>query len=697
MSAAWRGALACSFAFLLLGLAGTAGAQTSGVDLAGIATSGSDQFYFECSGSSPCTGEFVAISQNAGCSNPLAIAGTIQLSVSGLSSAGPVSGSGTLVTDFDKQHNADGTCTAVPGAPATLPLTIGGTSDGVTANVTYTLTDEQGVVHTFAGTLFPASAAYGSAQVSGSIAGAIGGDRSGHVAITFTCVGSPFCTGTYSGSFQDSGCSNVFPVSGTITFTGFDVSTGSFGGTAVLQNGDLHDQQNADGTCSLNSTSDSTVSYAGTFDGSGGTLAVTDTDSQGNPITVPGTFSVSGIGSTPPPSSPPPFQISVDKQIGPVVSTATAQIQPPAADVGKTVSVYVFAFAPRSLVKSAARLATKDDASGCELAQLDPSTGQLHAASASTLAPALTTTLGAQGQSVTILNNASTPAIAGATFFVGYGADASTMISNGVNANAVQVPGSVQCPGVFPKLPAALSGLWYAGDQESGWGIDFTQRHEAIFAAFYTYDGAGNPKWYVSPGCMMPASGVTSGRCTGDLYEVTGSALFGIAPAGSHNPASNSGTLQVDFTDTSHATMSYTVGSVSRTVPIQRELFASGTTPPTIDYTDLWYAGEQASGWGIAISHQYNIMFLAWFVYDASGKPVWYVASDCAVVANGNGCSGALYQVSGPPFGTTFDATRVHGSQAGSVSVTFTDPNNGTLNYTVNGITGSKTITREVF
>lgn len=195
----------------------------------------------------------------------------------------------------------------------------------------------------------------------------------------------------------------------------------------------------------------------------------------------------------------------------------------------------------------------------------------------------------------------------------------------------------------------------------------------------------------------MPSSGLASGRCTGDLYELTASSLFGITSGGSHNAVSKAGTLQVDFGDPSTATMSFTVGNVSRTVPIQRQLFRSGATPPTIDYTDLWFAGEQSSGWGIAITQQYDMMFLAWFVYDASGKPVWYVAPACLAVASGNGCSGDLYQVSGPPFAATFNASLVHATKVGSASVTFTDPNNGTLTYTVSGTVASKTIMRQVF
>lgn len=698
MAAAWCRALARCVAILSLALAGSAGAQTSVPDVVGVASDGTGaQLYFECSGSPSCTGQFAVVSQEAGCSNPVGVAGSIQITVPDLSKPGPVSGSGALVADWSSQHNADGTCTPNGSGAATNAISFSGTSDGVTASVTFTITGSDGTVHQAAGTLVRPSSTYGSAQVTGSIAGPTNGG--GKVAISFSCTGSPLCAGSYSGIMQDDGCSNSFAVSGSITLTGFDLASSNLSGSAVLGNGNTHDQQNADGTCSIKSATDLSVTYTGTFDGSGGTLVFTGTDSNGTSVSVPGSFTVTGISNPPPPppSSTPPFTISVDKNINATTASATAKIQPPAADVGKTVSFYVFAFAPRNLVKSAARLATKDDSGGCELAQLDPATGQLRAASASNLTAALTGTLTSQGQSVTILNGASTPSIAGATFFVGYGADPSTMISNGVNANAVQIPGSQQCPAVFPKLPGALSGLWWGGAQESGWGVHFTERHDKIFAAFYTYDGSGNAKWYVASSCQLPGSAVTSGRCTGDLYEVSATPLFGIAPSGSLNAPSKAGTLQVDFADPSHATMSYTVGSVSRTVAIMRQVFASGATPPTIDYTDLWFAGAQGAGWGMAISQEYGVMFLAWFVYDASGKPVWYVSSNCAVTASGNGCSGPLYQVTGPPFGTSFDPAQVYVAQAGTVSATFTDPNNGTITYTVNGVSSSKAITRQVF
>jgi hypothetical protein len=90
-------------------------------------------------------------------------------------------------------------------------------------------------------------------------------------------------------------------------------------------------------------------------------------------------------------------------------------------------------------------------------------------------------------------------------------------------------------------------------------------------------------------------------------------------------------------------------------------------------------------------------MFLAWYVYDAGGRPVWYVASNCNLNAAKNGCTGALYRTTGPAFGPTFDSTRVTAIEAGTATVSFSDANNGSISYTVNGVSATKVLTRQLF
>jgi hypothetical protein len=53
--------------------------------------------------------------------------------------------------------------------------------------------------------------------------------------------------------------------------------------------------------------------------------------------------------------------------------------------------------------------------------------------------------------------------------------------------------------------------------------------------------------------------------------------------------------------------------------------------------------------------------------------------------------------VTGPAFGPAFDPSRVSASPVGQVTVSFTGPDNAVLGFTVDGVTGSKTITRQRF
>ena len=249
--------------------------------------------------------------------------------------------------------------------------------------------------------------------------------------------------------------------------------------------------------------------------------------------------------------------------------------------------------------------------------------------------------------------------------------------------------GTVQI--ITANVPAALSGLWWNAN-ESGWGIHFTQRGNNVFAAWYTYDTSGNPKWYVST-CAMPATTGTSGTCNGTLYEVNGPTFFGGAFDPARVNAVNAGQLQVNFQNASAASMTYTgVAGQTRTVAITRQPLANGSTPG-VNYTDIWWNSNE-SGWGMAITQQASTVFLAWYVYDSAAKPTWLVAT-CTV--SGTSCSGDLLKTTGPNFGPTFDSTAVHATTVGTVSVNFTDGNNATLSYTVNGVSSSKTVTRQLF
>ncbi len=211
--------------------------------------------------------------------------------------------------------------------------------------------------------------------------------------------------------------------------------------------------------------------------------------------------------------------------------------------------------------------------------------------------------------------------------------------------------------------PDPLSGLWW-NPAESGWGIHFVQRHGNIFASWFTYDDKGNPVWYTVPNCVMPSSSLS---CSGSVYQVKGPYFFSVDFDPSMRVTTAVGNLSVSFADNNNGTMSYTVNGVSRTVSITREMFSTSMGGPAVDYTDMWW------------------------------NPIWFVAPDCEIAADGASCGGAAYQVKGPPFGTTFDPKQVVSTNVGQFRLTFDDANHGTFNYLGTTIFVSKTITRMLF
>ncbi|HEX4332359.1 MAG TPA: hypothetical protein VH040_09480 [Usitatibacter sp.] len=257
------------------------------------------------------------------------------------------------------------------------------------------------------------------------------------------------------------------------------------------------------------------------------------------------------------------------------------------------------------------------------------------------------------------------------------------------------------------SVTRGVTGLWW-NPQEPGWGVFLSQRGNIVFAAIYTYDASGNPKWYVAPDCMLFSASLGGEPCGSFLYEVSGPRFFAAPFDSSSAKTFNVGGVTLSFADENTGTLKLQyeldpavnydpATAYTRTVQIQREIFpVARTAPPRIDYTDLWWNPAEP-GWGLAITQQFNNIFLAWYVYDSAGKPAWYVAPSCVVNDAQDGCAGPLFRTTGPALSTTFDSSAVRVFGAGSVSIAFSDANTGTISYTVDGVSSSKPISREVF
>ena len=117
----------------------------------------------------------------------------------------------------------------------------------------------------------------------------------------------------------------------------------------------------------------------------------------------------------------------------------------------------------------------------------------------------------------------------------------------------------------------------------------------------------------------------------------------------------------------------------------------------TADYTDMWWAGEAENGWGMSITQHGFVQFNVIFAYDSAGRPVWYVMPGGSWNTTTNAFTGSLYQPTSSPFNTYNTAQFAPGAPVGSATITYSGSNSATLAFTINGISGTKSVQRQVF
>ena len=103
----------------------------------------------------------------------------------------------------------------------------------------------------------------------------------------------------------------------------------------------------------------------------------------------------------------------------------------------------------------------------------------------------------------------------------------------------------------------------------------------------------------------------------------------------------------------------------------------------TTSYTDVWFVPAE-SGWGVFLVQTNTFQFLAFFIYDSNGKPVWYTAQ---LTDDGSGSyTGALYATTGSPFAQQWNSAQLTVNQVGTAKFAPINNFQATLTYTVNGV-----------
>ncbi len=281
------------------------------------------------------------------------------------------------------------------------------------------------------------------------------------------------------------------------------------------------------------------------------------------------------------------------------------------------------------------------------------------------------------GSSVTL--NASAAA---GFIFAGWGAPCS---GNGVciltarEATALTAT-FVPFAGVSPQ-----TGYWW-NPAQGGRGYMIEQSGVNLFFAAYLYDDAGNATWLAAG--PAPLSGSTF---TAPLNRYAGGqTLTGKFVAASVGASPGSVTLQ--FTDTQHATMTWPGGATA----LERYGFVSNglTLPPQSasqpENGYWWSPAEGGRGYGIEI--QGNTAFIASYMYNANGSPVWYatlnplvsVPGRTGTTLSGNDLSftysgtWSLY-ANGQSLAGAYRSAAVVNSNVGAVAIQFSSSHTATL------------------
>ena len=359
-----------------------------------------------------------------------------------------------------------------------------------------------------------------------------------------------------------------------------------------------------------------------------------------------------------------------------VASKVVAEIRYRAQDVGTSASTFVFALAPATIVRGAVlkdadpRFALKArDAQGkagevqCALAQLNAQ-GQLVAVSAASLQAYVSGVLSAQAQSVNVLNSI-TPDVKGATFFVGYGPNGNAMLTNGTTRGVVTVAGDVSC-----KPQAPQTGWWF-NPAEGGRGYSIEARGNRIFFAAFHYEADGRATWNFAAGTTSLDGSLFSSDF---LAASGGQSLTG----GYRLPVlANAGTMTFAFSDATHGTMIWPGG----TVAIERQPFVPNglTTPQQSGLPEAgWWWNPAESGRGFFIEWQGGFADIAGYMYDAQGRPTWYISAlptPDPMRITGNWWTFANGQAMGQPYRA---ATRTS-DNAGALDIQFSSATTATM------------------
>jgi hypothetical protein len=249
--------------------------------------------------------------------------------------------------------------------------------------------------------------------------------------------------------------------------------------------------------------------------------------------------------------------------------------------------------------------------------------------------------------------------------------------------------------------PNNLTAIWWNAS-ESGWGLNLSHQGNAVFAAWYTYRADGQSQWLTS---LLNRQ--ANGTYQGDIVRTQGLAFDKINNASAFvgQPTMVGSATLSELTGGS-LDFRYTLEGTTQTKRVERLQFGPSLTncsfttqtrAAATNMQDLWFNTNEP-GWGISLTQQGDAIFTAWYTYRQDGSAQWLTALVNRTSPGSQSFEGAINRATG----TSFD--RINGQPAlgtvavaGSIRFDFSNGETGTMRYTLDGITQTKTIQRFVF
>lgn len=237
--------------------------------------------------------------------------------------------------------------------------------------------------------------------------------------------------------------------------------------------------------------------------------------------------------------------------------------------------------------------------------------------------------------------------------------------------NALSAVRAVAAGSVGNALPSPQSGWWW-NETEGGRGYAIEIRNGSLFMAGFLYENTGRATWFVSSGIMTDNT-----HYQGSMSPYSG----GQTLTGAFKPATagtSLGTVKLAFSSATRGSLTWPNG---QTTLIQRfDIVSGGTNLAQTGFAPEagWWWNQTEPGRGFAIEVQGNSLFIAGFMYDEAGQPIWYVST-------GNMVSPSYYTghwtsyANGQAMGQPFKPPIVINANAGLLTINFSDTRNATI------------------